>query len=114
MFESDSEDDETKQNNQNNNTIEEKIEQLRQELSNITDSECEDVLEITIDNEHFTTPNKVHQHTQDSFSISPVVIGTHTFETPKKPTHTHTIESLTPQSSVFSSERFSKHQYCRQ
>lgn len=59
---------------------EQKIEaQPQQNWFNLTDSESEDVLEITIDNEHFNTPGK----------------HTHTFKSPTKPTNTIE-ESLTP------------------
>lgn len=72
------------------------IAQLREELHNSTESESEDVLQITIENDHFVTPDKV-LHAHKSSSISPVAntsIHTHTFITPSKQTNTCK-ESLT-------------------
>lgn len=65
--------------------------QLQKELHSLTDSESEDVLQITIDNDHFDTPGKA-QHTQQSTVISPVAKtsnDTHTLATPSKHTNTN-------------------------
>lgn len=62
----------------------------------------EDILEITIDNEDFVSPNKVNHITQTPVSISPQpktpvrTSSTHIFKTPTKQTYTNK-ESLTPE-----------------
>lgn len=65
--------------------------QLRKELLDLTDNENDDVLEITINNEIFNTPEKVHKHTRKSVLLNKLAntsTRTHTFKTPIKYTST--------------------------
>lgn len=100
LFGTDSECEETETNSRkvDPNAIRKLEEQLQQELCDLTDSEGDDVLEITIDNDYFNTPNKLSHLTQESSSVLPLDKSsrqTHTFETPSKQT-TSIAESLTP------------------
>lgn len=67
-----------------------------QSQNELTDSEDDDILQVKIDNEYFGTPNKKHQHTQNTlFGSKPNASNrTHTFKTPTKQTNT-IAESLT-------------------
>lgn len=93
LFGSDSENEEIDRQKETN--IQKLHEQLYKELDNLTESDCDDVLEITIDNDNFGTPNKVTHVTEKPLSIADESsLPTHTQKTPSK--QTASAESLTP------------------
>lgn len=81
-------DNETNEKNQNETITKAKQLQLENELFDSSDSEHGDVLQITVDNEYFVTPEKVNPNTPKALLITNTLARRHKFQTPNKQTHT--------------------------